>query len=214
MADRRRFGILLVALAFPAFGVLVPWEPAGLSAWGFQLLLILVAAVILWATDAIPVAATCFVVLALMGMLAPDAQTPSIQTALAGFETASPLFVVASVAIGEATVKSGLARRIAALLVHAAKGSSNRLVATDIAIMPPSCLLLPSVLTRVAILMPAYERIYRRHGVRQGDRLPKFLTQSMAVLQPMLATAVLNGTAWGIVAASVLDVNSWGAGSR
>ena len=71
MSEKKRFIILLIALAFPMCAAVALVNLPGLSDWGSQFLAILIAAVILWAIDALLVAATCFAVIALFVIVLP-----------------------------------------------------------------------------------------------------------------------------------------------
>jgi di/tricarboxylate transporter len=78
-----------------------------------------------------------------------------------------------------------------------------------IVMMPPMAVLVPSALTRTAMLIPAYEEVFETHDIERGHRLPRLIMLSMATLQIQASTAVLTGGAVPVVASSLLGELSW-----
>lgn len=206
---RRRLIVSLLAFAIPLAVSIAPIEAIGLSEWGVRVLAVVVAGMILWISEAMPLASSSIVVVALLALVRPGESDEAVRTALAGFQTTAPFFLLGSLALGAATVKTGLARRFANLLVRGARGSGNRLYGQMVGMMPLMAILVPSALTRSAMLIPAYEHIFRSHRIERGHQLPRLIMLGTAVLQVQASTAVLTGGAVPVVASSLLGGLSW-----
>jgi solute carrier family 13 (sodium-dependent dicarboxylate transporter), member 2/3/5 len=103
--------------------VLLP-VPAGLTPQGAHLAGVFVIALILWVTEAIPIAVTSLLVI----LLQPVFQVTTTGAAVGGFMTPVFFFVVAMFCIAQVVVDSGLARRFALLLLERARTDSRRVV--------------------------------------------------------------------------------------
>src|SRR6185437_3410582 len=110
------------------------------------------AGVVLWISEAVPLGQTALVVLVLLGTV-PNAAG---SVTFIGFASPVVFFLIGAVAIGAAVESSGLAERLAKLLVRGARGNPARLYAQMLASLPGLALLLPSAITRNAVLIPAY----------------------------------------------------------
>ncbi|MGE5586697.1 MAG: hypothetical protein ACM3ZO_00520 [Clostridia bacterium] len=71
---------------------------------------------------------------------------------LAGFSEPVLYFLVGVLALGSAVASNGLARRMAGFMVVLCKGNSFRLMVQSVAFLPLMTLIVPSALTRNAIL--------------------------------------------------------------
>ncbi|HEX5163982.1 MAG TPA: SLC13 family permease, partial [Thermomicrobiales bacterium] len=100
-------------------------------------------------------------------------------------------------------------QRFARFLVRGAKGSGDRLYGQMIAMMPLMAILVPSALTRSAMLIPAYEAIFESHRIERGHRLPRLIMLATATVQIQASTAVLTGGAVPVVAGALLGDLSW-----
>jgi sodium-dependent dicarboxylate transporter 2/3/5 len=205
----RQLIITLVAFAIPAISALPLFDIGGLSAGGERTLAVVAAGLLLWVSEALPIAVTSLAVVAMLAIVTPGESDLALKQALAGFQTSAPYFLLGSLALGAATVKTGLARRLARALVRGARGSGNRLYAQMIVMMPPMAVLVPSALTRAAVLIPAYEQIFQAHRIERGHRLPRLIMLATALLQVQASTAVLTGGAVPVVASSLLGGISW-----
>jgi sodium-dependent dicarboxylate transporter 2/3/5 len=204
-----RLGLTVLALTIPLIVSLAPVDVAGLDPWGLRVLAVVLAGLILWISEVLPIAVTSVAVIVLLALVAPGESTPAMRAALAGFETPAPFFMLGSLTLGTATVKTGLAQRIARLLVRGARGSGRRLYGQMVGMMPLMAILVPSALTRSAMLIPAYEDIFRSHRIERGHRLPRLIMLGTATLQVQASTAVLTGGAVPVVAGSLLGGLSW-----
>jgi solute carrier family 13 (sodium-dependent dicarboxylate transporter), member 2/3/5 len=205
----RQLIVTLVAFAIPLLATVAPLEIAGLDPWGVRVLAVVLAGLILWVSESLPLAVTSVAILAMLALVRPGPSDEAIDTALAGFQSPAPFFLLGSLALGRATVTTGLARRFARLIVRGARGSGRRLYAQMIAMMPPMAILVPSALTRSAMLIPAYESVYRSYRIERGHPLPRLMMLATATLQVQASTAVLTGGAVPVLAASLLGGFSW-----
>src|SRR5262249_32429511 len=124
----------------------------GRGAQGQGVLGAMVAGAVLWITEATPIGLTAIIVVVLLALC------PDISLAAAGSGLASEVvfFLNGAVAIGAAVEASGLAERAARYLGRMAQGSPARLYVQMIASLPAFAVLVPSAITRNAILIPAY----------------------------------------------------------
>ncbi|MEI2618445.1 MAG: SLC13 family permease [Thermomicrobiales bacterium] len=207
--QQRRLIVTAVAFAFPVMASIAPPTIDDLSPWGVRVLSVVIAGLILWMSEAMPIAATSLGVVAMLALVGPGTSDEALKTALAGFESPAPYFLLCALALGAATVKTGLARRLAQMLVRGARGSGRRLYAQMMAMMPPMAVLVPSALTRTAMLIPTYESVFQTHRIRRGHPLPRLVMIGTAILQPLASTAVLTGGAVPVVASSLVGGMSW-----
>jgi solute carrier family 13 (sodium-dependent dicarboxylate transporter), member 2/3/5 len=179
---------LALALAGFTLGRLAP-PLAGLSPVAQSVLGTAFAGTVLWVSEAIPLGLTALVVLLLLG-LCPGMRFPEIAAGFAGEVT---FFLVGAVAIGAAVETSGLAARAAAFLCRSARGNPTRLYAQLIGGIPVLALLIPSAITRNAILVPAYRDALSAMGVDQAKRSGRAVMLALGVLNPLASSALLTG---------------------
>jgi solute carrier family 13 (sodium-dependent dicarboxylate transporter), member 2/3/5 len=173
---------------------------AGLSLPGQSVLGVAFAGTILWVSEAIPLGLTALIVLALLG-LCPGFRVPEIA---AGFAGEVLFFLIGAVAIGTAVETSGLAARVAPYLSRSARGNPSKLYAQLIAGIPILALLLPSAITRNAILVPAYSDALAAMGVDRAKRCGRAIMLALGVLNPLASSALLTGGITSITAANLL----------
>ena len=208
--DRSRRSLVVIALAI-AFGLIVLAIPLnGISPWAHRVLAIVATALVLWIGEGLDIAVTSLAVIALLAIFGPGESSKSTRAALYGFQLPAGYFVLCTLAVATATVKSGLAARLARLLIAGARGSARRMYVQLILFMPPFAMIIPSATTRNAILLPAYEHVYEQYGVERGDRLSTLISLAMGVLQMVGSTAVLTGGVLPITASFLLGGMSWG----
>jgi len=118
----KTFGIAVAILV--ALGVLVLPTPAGLTPEGKRTAAILLTALALWATEAIPVAVTALLAL----ILQPIFGVGDLAAAGASFISPVFFFVLVMFFIAQAFVTTGLARRYALWLLARAGTDARRVV--------------------------------------------------------------------------------------
>ena len=114
---------LALALAVAALTLLLP-TPEGLTPQAKHLAGVFAICLILWVTEAIPIAVTSLLAV----LLQPVFQVTTTGAAVGGFMTPVFFFVVAMFCIAQVVVDSGLARRFALVLLERAGSDSRRVV--------------------------------------------------------------------------------------
>ncbi len=201
--------ILLVklAIALSVFGlILLLNEPEGLSLEGKKVLAVVALAVILWISEAMPLAVSSLLVLFI---LAISRATPSVSAAFSGFTSPVVYFLVGILTMGAAVVKSGLAERAAWFLLRKSQGNPLRLYFNLFLSLPPLALALPSAITRNAVLIPTYEQVFRTMGINKGHPLSRAIMLSLGILHPLVSSAFLTGGMAPMTTATLLGGFSW-----
>jgi anion transporter len=195
---------VVAALAAYALARLSP-PLENLSPQGQAVLGAMAAGAMLWISEATPIGVTAIVVTVLLA-LSPGAR---LADAVGGFASEVVFFLIGAVAIGTAVEVSGLAARAARFLGRMARGSPARLYVQMIGSLPAFAVLVPSAITRNAILIPAYEEALDRMGIGKTDRSGRMLMLALGVLNPLASSALLTGGLASITAASLLGGFSW-----
>ena len=195
---------VVAALAAYALARLSP-PLESLSPQGQAVLGAMAAGAMLWISEATPIGVTAIVVTILLA-LSPGAR---LSDAVGGFASEVVFFLIGAVAIGTAVEVSGLAARAARFLGRMARGSPARLYVQMIASLPAFAVLVPSAITRNAILIPAYEEALDRMGIGKTDRSGRMLMLALGVLNPLASSALLTGGLASMTAASLLGGFSW-----
>jgi anion transporter len=195
---------IVVALAIYLLARLLPTVD-GLSPEGQAVLGAVAAGAILWISEATAIGLTAIAVLVLLA-LTPGARLSDVA---GGFASEVVFFLIGAVAIGTAVEASGLAQRAARFLGRMARGSPAQLYVQMIASLPLFAILVPSAITRNAILIPAYRDALDRMGIRRTDRSGRMLMLALGVLNPLASSALLTGGLASITAASLLGGFSW-----
>src|SRR5919198_1212214 len=204
-SDTMRGAILLATGAGLAIVLALP-PPPGLSAAGRAALAVVLVAVVLWSTEALPTGATAvgaIILLALTGAV------PDFQMALGGFARPTVFFLLGVLALGVAALESGLAARAAAALLAAARGRSGQLYVQMVASFALLALLLPSASTRGAIMLPVYEHALDLVQAPAGGRLRRAVMLGLASLNRLGSNALLTGGVTPVVAAALMGGFTW-----
>ena len=154
--------------------VLLAPTPAGLTEPGQRALAVMLLAVVLWATEALPIAVT-----GLLGivLLVITGAVPDEVTALYGFSRPVAYFLIGILGLGLAVHQSGLAERMASYLIRVAGGSPRLLYVQMLLSFVVLTFALPSAGTRGAILVHIYEQVMvhwqipREHPLNQAIML-------------------------------------------
>jgi sodium-dependent dicarboxylate transporter 2/3/5 len=204
LADRRALAWIAGAL-FIYFLALATPPTAGLSHAGQAVLGVTLAGVALWASEAVPLGFAAIFVLVLLGTTCNTAASVTF----GGFATPVVFFLMGAVALGAAVESTGLAKRIATLLVRSAGGSPGRLYVQTLASLPGLAFLMPSAITRNAVLIPAYRDTLRAMGIAHSDRArtrahvgtwhfesPRIIGDSAGGVTSMTASAIIGDFSW------------------
>ncbi len=193
-----------LALAAYAAILLLP-RPAGLTRAGQAVGGVVLAGVILWVSEAFPMGVTALAVLLLLAV-SPGGK---IGAAFVGFATPVVYFLLGILVIAHAVERSGLAARAGRILIHRAAGSPGRLYAQLLASLPVLALLLPSAMTRNAIMIPAYQRAFRHLGIDHTARAGRAVMLCLGILHPLASSIVLTGGTNSITTATLLGGFTW-----
>ncbi len=194
--------------AFAAFFVFILLPPiAGLSSSGQRVIAVVILAIILWATEALPVGVSSLIILIL---LAATKSVSSMNDLFHGFRSPILYFLVGVMGMAGAIVKSGLAQRAAKIFLRRAKGNSRRLFLNCLVSLPPLALILPSAITRNAILLPAYQETFREMNLPRQDGLVKSIVLTLGLLNPFASSAFMTGGLAPMTTATLLGGFSWG----
>ena len=197
--------VLVPVLVFAAL-MLLP-APAGLTPQGQAALAVMCLAVILWATEALHIAVTGFVGIALLIVVggAPDAGA-----ALYGFSQPVAYFLIGILTLGMAVHRSGLAERAAIMLMRGAGGSPLLLYVQMLFSFAVLTFALPSASTRGAILVHIYERVMDGWDIPREHSFHKAVMMALGSLNRLGSTALLAGGVTPVVASGLLGDFSWG----
>lgn len=177
----------------------------GLTPLGQSVFGVAIAGAILWVTEAVPLGATALLVMVLLG-LCPGLKLADVASGFAGEVV---FFLVGAVAIGAAVESSGLAERAARFLTRRARGSASRLYVQMIAGFPVLAVLIPSAITRNAVLIPAYRDALCAMGIDRQGNAGRAIMMALGILNPLASSALLTGGITSITAATLIGGFSW-----
>jgi anion transporter len=200
-------GLRGLVVAAGAVGAALCWSgavaadvaPAGRAALGVASL-----AVGLWGSEVLALPVTALLAIALLFV---TGAVPRVEDALVGFASPVLYFLLGSAALGIAAERSGLADRLAAWLLARSRGSGWRLLGELLLSMPLQALLIPSAISRNAVLAPIYGRVLARLG--RPPRLGAAVMLSLGVLNPLASSALLSGGIAPVAAAQALGGFTW-----
>ena len=186
--------------------VLLAPTPAGLTEPGQRALAVMLLAVVLWATEALPIAVT-----GLLGvvLLVITGAVPDEVTALYGFSRPVAYFLIGILGLGLAVHQSGLAERMASYLIRVAGGSPPLLYVQMLFSFVVLTFALPSAGTRGAILVHVYEQVMDHWQIPREHPLNQAIMLAMGVLNRLASTALLAGGITPVVASELLGGFSW-----
>ncbi len=186
--------------------VLVAPAPEGLAPEGQRALAVMAMAVVLWATEALPIAVTGLVSILLLVLLGA---APSTEAGLYGFAQPVTYFLLGILTIGLAVQHSGLAQRMASHTIRLAGGSPRMLYFQMLASFAALTFALPSASTRGAIMVHVYEQVMSHWGIAREARLNKAVMLAMGSLNRLGSTALLAGGITPVVASALIGDFSW-----
>jgi solute carrier family 13 (sodium-dependent dicarboxylate transporter), member 2/3/5 len=195
---------IMVALTIYISARLLP-SPAGLSDAAQAVLGVVLAGIVLWVSEAAPLGFTALFVLVLLGTIRSGGEWVNF----AGFASPVIFFLIGAVALGTAIETTGLAGRIAKLLVRSAGGSPRRLYIQMLVSLPGLAFLMPSAITRNAVLIPAYRDTLTAMGISQSGRTGRALMLALGILNPLASSAFLTGGITSMTASALIGDLSW-----
>jgi len=177
LRPNRWLALKLVAPVALLLGILLAPTPPGLTEAGQRVLAVMALAVVLWATEALPVAVTGLLGVLLLVVLGA---VPGLEAALYGFSQPVSYFLIGILTLGLAVHRSGLAERLAVYLIRMAGGSPHRLYIQMLVSFAALTFALPSASTRGAIMVHIYEQVMAHWHVPQEARLNRAVMLAMA----------------------------------
>ena len=199
--------VLKIASAFFIFILFILLPPfAGLSPQGQRVIAVVLAAIILWATEALPVGVSSTLVLVLLGV---TKSISSVNDLFFGFRSPILYFLIGVMAMGGGIVKCGLAQRAARVFLRGARGNTRRLLANCLLSLPPLALILPSAITRNAILLPAYQETFNGLKLDREDGLVKSIVLTLGLLNPFASSAFMTGGLAPMTTSTLLGGFTW-----
>jgi anion transporter len=186
--------------------VLLLTAPEGLTREGQRALAVMSLVVVLWATEALPIAVAGIAGVVLLVLLGA---VPDTSTALFGFSQPVAYFLLGILTLGMAVQRSGLALRMAIFLMRGAGGSPRMLYAQMLFSFAALTFALPSASTRGAIMVHIYEQVMGSWGISQEKPLNKAVMMAMGALNRLGSTALLAGGITPVVASGLLGDFSW-----
>lgn len=180
--------------------------PGDLPTEGRRVLAVMALSVALWITEVVPAPITGLLAVVILVLLRGVA---NVETALSGFASPVVYFLIGILALGLGVRKSGLAERVARLLVAWGGGSPRLLFGQMVFSFVPMTFLLPSATTRNAILVHVYEQVLAQWQVPLTGPLAKAVMLGLASLNRLASTALLTGGTAPIAAAALVGVVGW-----
>ena len=198
---------LKIAGAFLLFFLFILLPPfAGLSSQGQRVIAVVLLAIVLWAMEALPVGITSILILILLGITRGGSSANDL---FHGFHSPILYFLVGVMVMGGAIVKSGLAQRAAMVFLRGARGNSRRLFIHCLCSLPPLAFILPSAITRNAILLPAYQKMFDALNLSREDGLVKSIVLTLGLINPFASSALMTGGLAPMTTSTLLGGFSW-----
>jgi len=202
---RARLGCLALGVVVAGAVALLP-TPAGLSPTGQRAIAVTLFATILWSTEALPVAATALVCVALLPVVGA---TATLSDALVGFAQPVPYFLYSVLVLGLAAGRAGLAIRVARWFLGLARSRPDLLYWQLICSFVVLAFVLPSASTRTGVQLPIYHEALLALGAGPGSRLGKAVMQALAQLNRFGSNAILTGGVTPVTAAALIGGLGW-----
>ena len=176
-------------------------QSAGLGPRQAAAAAICIAALVLWATAAVPEFAVSMLFFASMMLI----EAVPAATLFSGF--ASPAFwlVLAGMILGMAMVQTGLGARIAQALAHPLAGSYPRMVAGLVAITYGLAFIIPSSMGRIGLMLPVTLALADAVGLVPGRRGRTGLVLAVGFGSYVLATSILTANLPNLIMAGAAE---------
>jgi solute carrier family 13 (sodium-dependent dicarboxylate transporter), member 2/3/5 len=98
---------------------------------------------------------------------------------------------------------------MARFLIRSAGGSPSRLYVQMLVSLPGLAFLMPSAITRNAVLIPAYRDTLSAMGIARSDRTGRALMLALGILNPLASSAILTGGITSMTASAIIGDFSW-----
>ena len=199
---------LPVILLGLALALLLPPLADGLPLGGQRALLVTLAAIVLWTTEALEPGVTALLGVALLALTGTG-----MRGALQGFASPVPYFLVGVLTMGVAVVRSGLAERLARAILARARGRSRTVYLQLVLAFPALTFVLPSATTRSGILIHIYDELFALAAVPRGAPVAKAVMLALSSINRLASTALLTGGITPVMSAAIIVGLEGGHGS-
>jgi anion transporter len=196
------------------FGIVWLTPPvAGLQPEGKASLAVAVFAIIIWVTQAVDDAFSGLLIVFLLAVL----NATKLAGAFSGYSNTALWLIVIGFIMAASMEKSGLSKRIALLLVNAAKGSAVKIYWAIAAVMLVMTFLVPSITARTLMMLPIILGISVAFDAKQGQsNIVKALFFIVAMSGTMMSMGVLtahvgNPITVALIEAATKKSISWSA---
>ncbi len=202
-----------VALAFAVLGAVVYLTPdvKGLSLAGKKALGVAMFAIVIWATQALEDALSGLLIVFLLAAL----KASTIAVAFSGYANTSVWLIVLGFIMAGCMEYSGLSKRIALMMVSAAKGSAGNVYWAVAAVMAVMTFLVPSITARTLLMLPIILGIGQAFNAKKGEsNIVKGLMFIVAMSGTLMSIGVLtahvgNPITVGLIEAASKKAISW-----
>ncbi|BAE53109.1 Di- and tricarboxylate transporters [Paramagnetospirillum magneticum AMB-1] len=204
-----------VALAALVAIILLPL-PAGLHPAGLRMMAIMVFAVIIWMTEAVPYAVSAAVIVSLIALalgLGPALADPTklmgsskaLGMALSGFSNTAFALVAGAMFISAAMMITGLDKRIALVILSRLGARTGRVLAGVIFTGFALSFLVPSTTARVSCMVPIVMGIIVAFGVDRRSRFAAVLMIATAQADSLWNVGIKTAAAQNMIAVSFIE---------
>jgi len=185
------FGAVAVSLFLPEVG--------GITTTGWRALSILVFAIAFWSTEALPIAITAMAILVFVPVLGID----TYQATMSKMGTVMIWRLVSLFIITEAISKSGLANRIAFLVLALTKGRVKLTLFSVLLLNFFFCFLIPNAYSRTVLLVTIMVGWLEAFNIR--GNIAKMFMISIPIVSGLTASAILVGASVDIFAVDLFN---------
>ena len=165
---------------------------------------IVFATVVLSISEALPLGLTALLVLVLLGIVPTWKQSATF----AGFATPVVFFLISAATIGTAVEATGLATKCQGPRSQRPRQSKSADVLMLVS-LPGLAFVMPSAITRNAVLIPAYRDALHAMGISQSGRTGRALMLALGILNPLASSAILTGGITSMTASAIIGGFSW-----
>jgi citrate:succinate antiporter len=203
-APARRLALALTLGTLGLALVLPPLAP-GLPPAGQRALVVTLITIVLWTAEALEPGVTALLSVALLAL----AGAADLRTALQGFASPVPYFLLGVLTMGVAVVRSGLAERLARAILARARGRSLAVYLQLVLAFPVLTFILPSATTRSGILIHIYDEVFTLAAVPRGADIAKAVMLALSSINRLASTALLTGGITPVMSAAIIGGVSW-----
>lgn len=195
---------LYLVVAFACMFAIIWLTPpvAGLQPEGKASLAVAVFAIIIWVTQAVDDAMSGLLIVFLLAVL----KATKLAGAFSGYANTALWLIVIGFIMAGCMDKSGLSKRIALLLVNAAKGSAVKIYWAVAAVMLVMTFLVPSITARTLLMLPIILGISVAFDAKQGQsNIVKALLFIVAMSGTMMSMGVLTAHVGNPVTVALIE---------